>query len=378
MTEEKAIERPRISVIVPSRPDEDVSACLAALARTEYPADRIEVFHVTGDHPSVQRNRCAEQARGEVLYFLDSDSRIHPPSGPGARDDTLSRLADALAGARGTAPHDGRGADLSNHLSGHRIAGGPSLTPPDDSPLQQAIGLVFGSAFGTGAIRARYRPLGAMRESNQLEIILCNLMMDREAFLALGGFNERLYPNEENELMDRFQRGGGRILYVPEAGVWRSQRRTWRAFVRQVFTYGRGRADQTRVNPKSLSPVLLIAAAFAVYVALLLPLSVLLAAWGPWLPAGARAIAAIALWGPLALHGAAVVAASVAACAASGRWSALARLPALFVVNHLGYGIGFIAGMLRRAPPPHPDADLVSWNVERLKPFGAGFAGRAG
>ncbi len=63
---------------------------------------------------------------------------------------------------------------------------------------------------------ARYASVGRSRESSEKELILCNLVARRDAMLELGGFNEALYPNEENALMDELQKRGGKLLYDPE------------------------------------------------------------------------------------------------------------------------------------------------------------------
>jgi hypothetical protein len=218
------------------------------------------------------------------------------------------------------------------------MAGGPSWTPPSDSPFQQAVGRMFGSLFGGGAIRARYASVGPERRAGQHELILCNLMMDRKAFLDLGGFDERLYPNEENDLIVRFQKAGGEAWYVPEAGVWRSQRPTLRLFLRQVFTYGRGRAEQTRVLPSSLSPMAPAAAAFALYLGLL-PV---------WVAAGWLALDRIGLGAvllPGMAHALLSLVASVRIGVQSGSPGTALRAFPLFALNHAGYGIGFLAGL---------------------------------
>jgi len=44
-------------------------------------------------------------------------------------------------------------------------------------------------------------------------LILCNLVAPQGTLLKLGGFNEALYPNEENALMDEMQKQGGKLLY---------------------------------------------------------------------------------------------------------------------------------------------------------------------
>ncbi|MCX7008492.1 MAG: hypothetical protein NTY53_14790 [Kiritimatiellaeota bacterium] len=152
--------QPRISVIIPSRPDEDIQPTLARLRASAYPADLVEIWHATGSQPSIQRNRCAARAGGDLLYFLDNDSQII--SAPNQSDTVTQLVAQCVQ-------------------QPHAIVGGPSLTPASDMWFQQAVGVIFSSRFGGGAVRARYAPIGRTRSAGQHEIILCNMMMERAA-----------------------------------------------------------------------------------------------------------------------------------------------------------------------------------------------------
>ncbi len=58
------------------------------------------------------------------------------------------------------------------------------------------------------ASRARYRAVGGRRRCGEKELILCNLLLSRKVFLSNGGFREDLYPNEENEFLNRLLAGG--------------------------------------------------------------------------------------------------------------------------------------------------------------------------
>jgi len=78
-------------------------------------------------------------------------------------------------------------------------------------------------AFGPS--RARYYQVGAVRASSEKELILCNMLTRREATLELGGFDEALYPNEENALMDELQKRGGKLIYDPAVVAQRRPRR---------------------------------------------------------------------------------------------------------------------------------------------------------
>ncbi|MCX7008491.1 MAG: hypothetical protein NTY53_14785 [Kiritimatiellaeota bacterium] len=150
---------------------------------------------------------------------------------------------------------------------------------------------------------------------------------------------------------------GWPIIYVPTAGIYRSQRRTIRAFCRQLFTYGRGRAEQTRINPRSFSPMAIAASGFVFYWLLLWPL-----AW--WLGPVVALLPATAYAGLNLLF-------SLAGSLRARRWLLLPVLPVLFFINHFLYGAGFLYGLLRpRRQPSAPASADAGWTLEKIKAFG--------
>ncbi|WP_224963362.1 glycosyltransferase [Geomonas subterranea] len=314
---------PKFSVIIPVKPGGEVRA-LAAISQATYPGDLFEVLVAYGCQPSVQRNTAAREAQGEILYFLDDDSGVAP--------DFLDRAA--------------------GHYQDPNVAaaGGPSLTPATDSPLQRAIGIAFASAAGGGGVRNRYRKSGAARHSSDSELILCNLSFRREIFLAHEGLDERLYPNEENELMDRLQREGHLLVHDPELAVQRSQRRTYRAYVRQMYGYGRGRGEQTLIAG-TLKPVTLAPSLLLLY-ALLVPL-----------------LGVPLLNLPLWAYFGVVLLASLQGTLVGKDLALLPRLLLVYPTLHLVYGAGVIRGLIR---PRYRGGRKTHWEVEvrRVKPFG--------
>ncbi len=234
-----------ISFIIPVKPGGDIAA-LAALRCLDTGKFPFEILVAEGCLPSRQRNLAVSQAEGDVVYFIDDDSLV--------RDDCLATCARVMEQAQVA------------------VAGGPSLTPASDSTLQQLFGCAMASLFGAGGVRNRYRAVGTQRETTEQELILCNLAMRREVFITAGGFDERLYPNEENELLDRVKALGHRLVHVPEMCIQRSQRRTLKQFVRQMFSYGRGRAQQTLIAGSG-SVVSFVPLAFLLYLLLVLLLS---------------------------------------------------------------------------------------------------------
>jgi succinoglycan biosynthesis protein ExoA len=316
------MNQPTVSIIIPRKPGGDVRA-LEGLAHVNYPAHLFEVLVAYGCQPSGQRNQAASQARGDILFFLDDDSQVAP--------DFLDRAA--------------------RHFDDPEVAavGGPSLTPVSDTPMQRAIGCALASIVGGGGVRNRYRQTGLPRRTSDSELILCNLAFRRAIFLDHGGLDTRLYPNEENELMDRLQHEGFFLVHDPEIAVYRSQRRTFRAFVRQLYGYGRGRGEQT-VLTKKLKPVSLVPAAFLLYL-LALPL---LGAW--FVP---PLICYLILIQGVTLYD-------------TWRGQDLALLPWLLLVYptlHLAYGAGTLAG-LARPRFRRVLCETAAIEVRRVKEFG--------
>ena len=229
---------PEISIIIPVKPGGFVKA-LEAIKSLEYADEKVEILVAEGRQPSKQRNVAANEARGEILYFLDDDSVVEAGN--------LQKIAAHFA-------------DQSVD-----VVGGPSLTPESDSFIQHCFSHIFKSPFGGAAIRNRYLKAGHVRETSEKELILCNLSFRKVTFNKNGGFDERLYPNEENELMARIGGEGGKLIHDPDLYVTRSHRKTLPAFINQNFNYGRGRMEETFLKPSSFSPLHFIPLLFLLY-----------------------------------------------------------------------------------------------------------------
>jgi len=243
---------PSVTILIAARPGQSEIKAVAATRQLDYPHNRLEIIVARGQQPSVQRNAALKAADGALIYFLDDDS-MPPPD----------RLRHAVV-----------------HFSDVtvKMVGGPNLCPPDAPKLEQIFAVVLSSWLAFGPSRARYAAVGSLREASEKELILCNLLARREALLELGGFNEALYPNEENALMDELQKRGGRLLYDPQFTVQRRPRPSLKAFARMLLNYGRGRAEQFRSYPTFGSAPNFVPPLFCLYL-VLLPLLMKLLPW---------------------------------------------------------------------------------------------------
>lgn len=319
------MEYPLVSIIIPAKPGESVSA-IECLKRLDYPEDRLEIFVSEGTQPARQRNAAARVASGDILYFLDDDSCTAP--------DVLQRIV--------------------MHFKDEKVAvvGGPSITPDKDTPLQTAFGAALGSLFGGFSIRNRYRRVGGARESSENELILCNLAFRKSPFIEEGGLNERLYPNEENELMNRLQKKGYKLIHDPDIFVLRSQRKTLGAFMKQMLNYGRGRGEQTIMDGQSFKPSHLAPSMFLLY---LLSIALFSAHLLYLLPAACYFVISLI--------------SSISNCWKEREWRFLLILPPLYLIMHVCYGAGFIWGFWRgiNGGKMMPSSEVAIRQVKRSK-----------
>jgi succinoglycan biosynthesis protein ExoA len=317
-----------VTIIIPTRPEQAEIKAVTAAKQLDYSPDELEILVARGKQPSVQRNAALKQATGELIYFLDDDSMPAP-----------SNLKAAIQHFKDPSV---------------KMLGGPNLCPPDAPALEHVFALVLGNSVAFGPSRARYAQVGTLRPSSEKELILCNLMARKDAMLQLGGFDEKLYPNEENALMDALQNGGGKLLYDPSFTVLRRPRPTLKAFIKMVRTYGRGRAEQFRVNPTFGSVLNFVPPLFCVYLILTLALLLLLPAVGKFFLL------------PLALY-VLIVLAQFPALLKHGKFAhTLAALP-LIVLTHILYGYGFWRGLFTTLSPSgvKPKTEVT---IEKITP----------
>jgi len=313
---------PSITILIAAPPGmADIKAVTAARA-LDYPREKLDILVARGRHPSVQRNAAIKAARGELIYFLDDDSRPPP--------ELLRAAVEAFSDPQ------------------IKMLGGPNLCPPDAPFLERVFALVQSSWLAFFSSSARYARRGVRRESSEKELILCNLIARRADLVELGGFNEALYPNEENALMDDIQKRGGKLIYDPDMFVYRRPRASMKAFCRMLLNYGRGRAEQVRLHPTLRSAPNFAPPLFVAYL--------LVAPFLAW----------ISLWllAPLAPYLLLVLAQAAALTPGGGILASLCAMP-LIVLVHVLYGAGFWRGLFTslKSAEKKPKTEVVLQNI---------------
>src|SRR4051812_35480477 len=310
-----ANEYPLVSVIIPVHPAKTEARSAAASKLLDYPREKLEIVIVRSTdlstYPSMKRNAAIRAVRGDLIYFLDDDSIPQP----GNLRRAVAQFADPKV----------------------QMVGGPNICPPDAPIIEQTFANVMGSWLAFGPSCARYRAVGKLRESSEKELISCNLVSRRSVLLETGGFDESLYPNEENALMDAVLEHG-KLLYDPEMLVHRRPRSTFKSFAKMLFSYGRGRAEQFRLHPTAGSAINFVPPAFCLYL-----LVVLIAVPTRLVPPQWAMLALL----PLALYLLAVLIQTAAVMMRTNFMSGLRALPLLALTNIL-YGAGVIRGMFSK------------------------------
>ena len=252
--------------------------------------------------PAAKRNQGVKIAGGQIMAFIDSDA----VPADGWLANACRHLEDASAGC----------------------VGGPNVNPPDDSFLQKASGDVYATYLAMGRFYIRYR---AAAPQEAPELPSCNLIVKRDTFEKIGGFDETILTGEDAKLCFQIRALGQRVLYRPDVVVFHHRRQLFLPHARQVWQYA---VDKSKIYHTVhgwqrwyyWSPTLLIT-------------GLLLCVVGSFFPPTALICRTLAL-------------VYLIACLGEG----LLRSPSRFwavslgiIVTHLAYGIGFVAGLLRGA-----------------------------
>ncbi|MCL5236531.1 MAG: glycosyltransferase [Nitrospirae bacterium] len=299
-----------LTFIIPHRETDTIEETVVSVKTScEKAGIACEIFAVSGNNPTKQRNKCIDMARNDYIYFIDNDSIV---------------VRESLEKFKG----------LIKKYPKVSVIGGPAIIHPQDNYLQKNFNSVLSSPLAVGKISSRYSKRGGVRETDDSELILCNLIVKKSIFDKVGKLNENLYPNEENEFIHRVKSFGEKVLYDPEIYVFKSQRETFKDFINQIFNYGRGRGEQTRISPKSFKPLILIPVFFSLY----LPLYLILGISGK--------IDIFIVSAPLFLYLFTATLSWFSQCLMDKYF--YLYYPAIFLLTDALYGFGFLYGFFKR------------------------------
>ena len=270
---------PSVSVIIPvhNRPDE-IRACIEALLRLDYPREKLEILVVddaSTDHtPEVVsglpvtlirllenkqapfcRNLGARRACGEILAFIDSDC-LASPSWLKELVPVFNDRTVAAVGGKVDSYYDRKGLDR----------------------YEQVMSSLNGGDW----------PRRSKEKEPFFYVPSCNLLVRKEVFLSVGGFQEELVVGEDVDLCWRLQDQGHPVEYRPVGIVYHRHRNRLKAFCCRRFDYGTSEPLLQKRHPRRIKTF-----GFPLAGALFWAVLVLSLALGSWPPAAAGALVTI-------------------------------------------------------------------------------------
>ena len=272
----------------------------------DWPDPRVRVVATGKVGPSTKRDYALVEAAGEIIAFLDDDA--YP-------------VTDWLTNA-------------VRNFSRPEVAavGGPAVTPGSDNLRQQASGDIYASLLVGGTYNYRYIQ-GRYREVEDYPT--CNLLVRKEVFQKLGGFNTKYWPGEDTIFCLKIIRHlKMKIVYEPDAIVYHHRREVYRGHLRQIRSYALHRGYFVKHFPET-------SLRLAYFLPSILVLGLIL---GP--------LAAV-VWPPLGLLYAWVITFYLLSAVIFGAlnfnplrtWYVSSGI----VLSHLSYGVNFIRGLLARS-----------------------------
>ncbi len=213
------------SVVIPAWPDEQRPYGLDYIDKVDWPIDHIEVIIAHGLDPNEQRTEAALVAKGDILVFFDNDSCPEPD---------YFKL-------------------LEKHYSDPNIGGvcGPNPGIKTKALVPDLVEAIFRSPFAVFSKYARYKSTGSLRECSDSDVIFCNFTIRRKLYMDLGGINPQIWPNEENEFLDRCRSEypEQKILYDPVLIAREPRPDSLISFANKMHNYGQGRARRFKISP---------------------------------------------------------------------------------------------------------------------------------
>lgn len=185
--------------------------------------DRVRIIASGKTGPAQKRDMSMQHASGNIFAFIDDDA--YP------RKDWLKNaekwFSDDTVGA----------------------VGGPAVTPENVGVLERAGGYILSSFLCSGSNVRRYAP-GKICEDDDIPSV--NLIVRRDVFEKINGFDSDFYPGEDTKLCHDITRIlGKRIVYDPEILVYHHRRKLFFPHLKQISNYARHRGYFMKVLPQT-------------------------------------------------------------------------------------------------------------------------------
>ena len=286
-------------LLIDSRSTDATRSLMEAFAAQEHDFYRVCVLDNPGVTIPCGHNVALDNYRGDALIRVDAHASVPP--------DFIEQNVRALEG-------------------GEMICGGQRPNIIDEpTPWREALLTAEQSMMGSS-----FAPYRRSKKKMYTRSVFCG-MYRREVYDKVGRYNELLPRSEDNDMTWRVREAGFRLLYSPDIIFYQYTRSTLRSLLRQKFLNGYWIGKTMGVNPHCF--------AFFHFVPLLFVLGIVLTGVLAFL---GHPLPGLLMWGAYLLL---TVIATVVEMVKKPSWAKL-LLPALFLMLHVCYGAGTLAGLI--------------------------------
>jgi glycosyltransferase involved in cell wall biosynthesis len=308
-----------------------IGRSLSAVLAQDYPSDRMEVIvaeAMSSDGTRQIIERMIKQRKGVAFVcIVDNVDQIVAKGFNRALRISRGDIIVRVDGHAEIAPDYVRQCVTLLQTSGATNVGG-RMDPVGGGNFGDAVALATSSPFGVGPARFHYST-----KEEQVDTVYLGAW-PRYAFDRYGTLDEELVRNQDDEFNYRLRKFGGRILLSPLIRSQYFNRTGFRRLWKQYFEYGMWKVRVLQKHPRQMSYRQFVPPAFVALILGLGAMSLLTSIGRP------------ALFTLVAIYLAADVVASLLAA-----WpNQLALIPVLAIVYpalHVGYGLGFLCGIVR-------------------------------
>jgi cellulose synthase/poly-beta-1,6-N-acetylglucosamine synthase-like glycosyltransferase len=206
---------------------------------------------------------------------------------------------------------------------------GGTVRAHSTSPIGNAIALAVSTPFGVGGARFRYTD-----EEEETDTVFMGFCR-RSVFQKLGGFDEELVRNQDDEFSYRLTKAGGRIICNPGIASTYYNRATLKSLWNQYFQYGYWKVRVLQKHPLQMR------------LRQFVPPTFVLGLLGTSLLTFSSVLRHLSIALPM-MYLVANLTVSIILSFKNGR-QYLLLLPLVFLILHVSYGLGFLIGLVKFA-----------------------------
>lgn len=285
--------------------------------------------------------RSADRTREAVCAMVESGRPVRLLDNPAVIIPAALNVALRASSATFVARVDGHAEVSRDYLARalRHLAADPTLAGVGgrrhgvaSTRVGRSIAAVMSSRFGVGNSINHYATDFQLTDHASFGVYRT------AAARQVGGWDESLPVNEDVDFDHRLAEAGYRLAYDPEMVIYWHVRETIGGLIRQYRRYGRGKAAMVRKNGRTAvrtrhlaPPVLVLVLALSLALAPFAALSLLV----PALYALGVIVVGVATW----FH------------VPERDQASLVGMPAAFAATHLGWGLGFLEGLLLGRTP---------------------------